>query len=114
MTLLIKFSGFGSYSKQIIVEWNQDLDNFPKFSKYDGRYFGWSLYDRDDSGQADQMLLLAEHTRAALPVNIQGSPWAIADLETMFGLVTLPAGKCECGTDKAGGGIHSSWCPKGA
>lgn len=21
--------------------------------------------------------------------------------------------KCECGVDKAGGGIHSSWCPKG-
>lgn len=112
MKLLLKFSGFGLYEKSELVTWYKPLDEFPKFCKYDNRFWGWVFYDKDHNGIADQVLTLSEHKESAVPIDIFGVPFPVTDLELMFNLKSSSALKCECGTDTYGCGKHSDYCPK--
>lgn len=113
MKLLLKFGGFDNYEKQFTVEWNDVLANFPKWAKYDSRFWGWIFQDADKHGDVDYVLWFGEHRQTAMPIDMFGNPFPISDIETMFNLnANVIAAKCECGTDSYGAGNHSRWCPK--
>lgn len=114
MKLLLKFSGFGSFETELVVDWEKSVKEFPPFCKYGGKYWGAQFYDKDTSGKADQVLLLSEYKETALPVDMGGNPFPVTDLALMFGLAAQADKPCWCGLDSyGGGGNHSSYCPKG-
>lgn len=113
MKLCLRMSGFKDYDKEIIVTWDKLLLDFPKFAKYDDRYWGWIFHDQNKDGRADHDLLFSEHLKTAMPIDMYGNPFPVTDLALMFNLNSVSASAiCECGSDKFGGGRHSDYCPK--
>ncbi len=111
MKLLLKLSGF-DYDKELLVDWDLEVLDCPKFGFYDNRYWGWIFYDKDTSGVADYALLFSEHKKTALPVDMFGKPFPITDFHYFFKLTPETTKECECGQKGVAWAIHSNWCPK--
>jgi hypothetical protein len=112
MKLLLKMSGFNNYNKELIVDWDRVILDFPKFAKYDDKYWGWIFYDKDNTGVADHMLLFSEHKEEAMPTDLHGRPFPVSDFSLMFNLKTVTGKDCECGQKGDIWAKHSGWCPK--
>lgn len=113
MKLRLKMSGFGEYEKELIVDWQQELMEFPHYAKYDDRYWGWALYDPDKTGKAEYFLIFSEHLPTAIPSNQYGQQFPITDFELMFNINPKPPlPNCECGAHHtAFPNHHLSFCP---
>ena len=115
MKLLLKFNGFGEYEKFLVVDWGKSPSEFPVFSKWDNKYWGAQFYDKDVTGQADQVMYMSEYKATAIPTDMFGNKFPVTDIDLMFNVKNennLSAIPCECGSDSAGLARHSSWCPK--
>lgn len=93
MKLLLEF---GAEENGRIVEWDKHLHDFPNVVTYMGKYWQWVMYDKDESGKADQRLIFGNMRESALAVDMFGKVFPVPDIDQMFG-TKVPDGPCECG-----------------
>lgn len=88
---------FGMDSKAYVVEWDKEFKEFPQFVTVDGQYWQWTFYDKDETGQVEQVLVFGRVKESVLPVNMFGILFPVPDFKAMFGISDMTGKPCECG-----------------
>lgn len=104
--MLLRLS-FGDEER--VVNWQDDLLNFPKVIQFDESKWEWAIYDEyEDKSICDYQLIFVPlksyDSRYELP---------IPSLEEMFNLEKRKETVCECGAKYTSfPNIHLKYCPK--
>lgn len=110
---------FGLDTVPFLVDWDKPLMDFHHFFSFDGKYWQWTVHDKDPTYMggkvvpgADQYLLYGKCDIGAVPMDIFGMRQPIPDFKAMFKIFTTSK-VCECGAEKAHGKNtgHATWCP---
>lgn len=113
MKLLLKLGAFDNQNdRQVTVDWDKGLMEFPQYVKYDDRFWGWIFHDSDSTSVVDRVLVFGEYKEEALPVDLNNKPFPVADLEKLFNLNPMPLKECECGQKDVPYAKHSGYCPR--
>jgi hypothetical protein len=99
-----------------IVDWNDQVLNFPKTVKLGDAYFEWQDWDPGSDDGADFKLEFCLIQEYALPRNMFNQLFPVSDLKEMFGIGVETEKQedknksCDCGEESIGGTKHSTWC----
>ncbi len=99
-----------------VVEWDKNIKDFPNLVTYKNNYYEWIMYDQD-SNNCEYQLHFGKRRVESIPCDINGIPFPVPDLVSMFNLSIFRYDyevKCECGAETVYGPNtgHSQWCPK--
>jgi hypothetical protein len=109
---------FGIDTEPWIVDWNggfaQGRPDVPIYWEHEGLFWEWFMYDQDDTGSADYVLVLHKVSDAAIPRDINGHRMS-QDFTSFFKVAvrfSRKSGNCECGAQKTSNpNCHAMWCP---
>lgn len=103
MKLLLQF---GLLEPKRIINWWNQVEDFPTLVLYKGNKWEFVMYDEDDTGQADYVCMFSE-------VKSHDPNWWASYEDISKYLDQGPGGRCECGAAYTSfPQCHMYFCPK--